>query len=202
VKLLPFTLHASLFTLLTTLLLTSCATQRPAQKPVKSGYNFSQIKRMALGRFEGQGGDAVGHEFVRQLVAAGFAVTDQQQNAEVVLSGTVTDYRPSDKMLVFIGTAKFPGAKDQPIEVTNPIVNSAAPTDISALGLPKIQVVAVSAGVAVDARLVDVKTGETVWANSDSYEGLTMPSAIQTMTTALVRSIRRVIPTGTSAVHS
>jgi hypothetical protein len=191
----PLALYPSLFALL----LTACA---PAPKPVKSGYNYNHVKRIALDTFAGQGGDAVSHEFVRQLVAAGFAVTDQKQNAEVALSAPVTDYRPSNKMLVFIGAAQFPGAKDQPVDVTNPIVNSAAPTDVSALSLPKIQVVAVSASVGVEARLVDVQTGETVWTNSDSYEALSMPGAVQTLTTALVRSIRSLIPAAKPAVHA
>ena len=191
--LLPFTLYPSLFTL------TSCAT---APKQVKSEYNFNQVKRVALGTFEGQGGDAVGHEFVRQLVAAGFTVTDQKENAEVVLSGIVNDYQPSAKMLVFIGAAKFPGAKDQPVDVTNPIVNGSAPTDVSALELPKIQMVAASARVGVDARLTDVKTGESVWTASDSYESLTMTGALQSMTGAMVRSLRRLIPAAAPAVRA
>jgi len=177
----------------------SCATP----KKVKSGYNFNHVKRVALGTFQGaQGGGPVGQEFVRQLLDAGFIVTAQAQNADVVLSGTVTDFRPADKMLVFLGTATFPGPGGKSVEVTNPIVSGMAQTaDATALALPKTQMVTESASVGVSAQLNDAQTKELVWSNAYSYEGLNMPSAIQTVARSLVRSIRRQIPGAAVAEH-
>lgn|GEM_PF-2203551 len=180
-------------------LLVSCA----QQKPVKAEYNSNQVKRVAVGSFEGQGGTAVAHEFVKQLLNAGFVVTEQTAAADAVLTGVVNDYRPSDNLLIFIGTATFPAPNAQSVEVINPIIGSASPTTaVAALGLPKVQMVSVCAGLEVSAKLSAIKTGTLLWANSASYESLTLPAAAQVVTQELTQNLRKKIPVPTSVTSS
>lgn len=173
-------------------MLSGCATTAGPVK--KATYDFGRVKRVALGTFTGLGGTEVGREFVKQLLASGFVVTDKPQTADAVLSGTVTDYRALNQMLVFLGTATFPGPKDAPIEIVNPIVSGEAQTsEATALTLPKTQMMMTTASVGVNAQLNDVKTGDLIWANSYSYEGLNMPSAIHIVAGTLASAIHRLV---------
>jgi hypothetical protein len=169
--------------------LSACATSK-----AKTGYHFTPQTRVLVSAFDGDGGTSVTQEFIRQLLAAGFTVTDKAQSADVVLSGSVTDYHASDKMLIFLGAAVFPGPKGQSLDVDNPIISGHSSTsDTTALTLPKTQLVVASASIGLSATVKDLKTGDLLWANSYSYEGLTMESTIQIVVNTLVRSIRRLV---------
>jgi len=170
-----------------------CATKMT----VKPGYDFSAIQRISMGPFQGQGGSAISNEFIRQLVGTRVSITEQVSGADVVLSGSVTEYKPGNKLLVFLGESTVPGANGQTVVVTNPVVSlsgSGITPEGAAMGLRNTQVVSVSATVGVIAQLKDAKTGDVVWADSYSYEGLDTASATESVISSLVKSLRKVIP--------
>jgi len=164
---------------------------------VKPDYDFSKVHRVSVQGFGGQGSDAVTNEFVRQLVGTTLDVSERRQDADVILTGAVTDYRPGDKMMVFLGETNTTTPGGQTVIVNNPVV-SISGTQVtsqgSAMGLPNTQVLSVSASVGVIARLVDGKTGDVVWSDVYSYEGMDIQSAMQAVVGSLVKSLARVIP--------
>jgi hypothetical protein len=174
--------------------LSGCASSRMTVKP---GYDFSKIKKISVGSFVGPGGSAVSDEFVRLLIGSGISIVDAKHTGDVTLSGSVTEYRPGDKLMVFLGDTSVAGANGQTVVMNNPIINLSG-SQVSplgpAMGVPNTQVVSVSATVGVIARLVDTPTGSVVWADSLSYEGLDIQSALQGTVGSLVRSLSRVLP--------
>ncbi len=164
---------------------------------VKKGYDFSKIKRISVAPFTGIGGAAVSDEFVRILVGSRLEITDAKHPGDATLMGSVTEYRPSDKLMVFLGDTALMAPGGQTIIMNNPIVSlsgSEVTPQGPAMGVPNAQVVSVSATVGAIVRLVDSATGNTVWADSMSYEGLDLQSALQGTVGSLVRSLSRVIP--------
>lgn len=164
---------------------------------VKADYDFSKVRRMAVPEFSGPGGDAVANEFVRQLVATRLEVTERREGADLVLSGAVTEFKPGDKLMVFLGDTTTVSPGGQTVVVTNPVVSlsgTQVTTQGAAMGLPNTQVVSVSASVGIIAKLLDAGTGEAVWSDSYTYEGLDIQSALDAVVGAMVRSMGRVIP--------
>ncbi len=164
---------------------------------VKQGYDFSKIRRVAIQNFGGSGGEPIKNEFVRQLVGSSLSISEQRKGADVVLMGAVTDYKPGDKLMVFVGESRSLTPSGQTVVVTNPVVTLSG-TQVTpqgaALGLPDTQILSVSASVGVIARLVDAQTGDVVWSDTYSYEGLDIQSAMQAVVSSLVKSISRVVP--------
>lgn len=164
---------------------------------VKAGYDFSKVNRVAVQPFGGSGGEAVTSEFVRQLVGTRLSVSDRKKGADVVLTGSVTDYRPGDKMMVFLGDTSTTNPNGQTVVVTNPVVSLSGTQVTSqgaAMGVPNSQVLSVSASVGIIARLIDSKTGDVVWSDVYSYEGMDVQSAMQAVVGSLVRSLAKVVP--------
>ena len=164
---------------------------------VKPGYDFSKVKRISVQPFGGSGGDAMSNELVRQLVGTSLNVSEKKQGADALLVGAVTEFKPGDKLMVFLGDTPTTNSAGQTVVVTNPVVTLSG-TQVtpqgSAMGLPNTQVVSVSASVGVIARLVDAKTNDVVWSDTYSYEGLDIQSAMQAVISSLVKSLGRVVP--------
>jgi len=164
---------------------------------VKQGYDFSKIHRVAIQNFEGTGGDAVKNEFVRELVGSSLNITEHRKGADVVLMGAVTEYKPGDKLMVFLGDSNTVTPSGQAVVVTNPVVTLSG-TQVTpqgtAMGVPNTQILSVSASVGVIARLVDAQTGDIVWSDTYSYEGLDIQSAMQAVISSLTKSLSRVVP--------
>ncbi len=121
----------------------------------------------------------------------------QRADADAVLTGSVTDYKPSQKLMVLIGNTHRHGANGQTLVVTNPVVSlsgSEVTNEGPAFGLPDAQVISVSATVGVIAHVVDVRTGDVVWSDEFSYEGMDVQSALQATVSSLVGSLGKVMP--------
>jgi hypothetical protein len=172
--------------------LASCAFPRAAYKP---GFDFSRIRTVRIGDFSSVGqapnsGAVVANEFIRQLLAAGYSVTDSNE-ADVVLIGTVNEYQPNRRYLINTGQGNGDRrvvVMQQPVELSG---NNAYDLG-SAFGLGDDNKIIVSnATVGVSAYLKDEKNGEIIWSNSYSYEGLDMSTALDGTVRYLLRSLPR-----------
>jgi len=168
-----------------------CASPRVA---FKQGYDFTRIKTVKVGDItpvnkRSNSGDVVANEFIRQLLAAGYTVKTGDDGAyDVVLEGNVTEYLPNNRYL--IQTNKTDGAKkvvviNQPVELSGTSAYNLGST----FGLGEDSRVVVSnATVGVSAFLRDAVTGEIVWSNTYSYEGLDLTTAMEGVVRYLLRS--------------
>lgn len=173
--------------------LSACASHNAA---AKTAFDFSRIHRVAVLPFDGQGGDAVSNEFVRQLLAGGLQVTNRNKNVDAVLTGAVTTYKTGEKRVIFLGRVSVPAPDGQTVSVTNPVV-SQMDTPMNPVGienLPAAQIVSVNANVGVIAHLAEAATGRLIWAREYSYEGLDIQDTLQAVVATLAQSLRQAIP--------
>lgn len=182
--------------------LAGCRAHKPVKTPAEPTVDLTTIHRVAVMKFEGQGGQAVADEFVKQLLADGYQVVDRHLNPQAVLTGIVTDYQSASKRLVFLGisTATVAG---QTAVITNPMLTDAtaalSSSEGSSFGLPDVHIVAVRAMVGVIARLTDPSGRPLFWGDEYAYEGLELPAVTQTVIGVLSRSMRDHLASGKTA---
>jgi len=162
---------------------------------VKKNYNFSAIRKVAVLRFSGSGGDAVSNEFIRQFIESGISVIDKTDSfyvqdlrslgVDAVVGGNVVEFNPASKLLVF---------KDKGnIMITDravPISGTTVLPTVNAFGLEDANVFSVSASATISAKMLDASTGEVVWSDSGTYEGLDINTAIEIVITSFKRSLK------------
>jgi len=173
---------------------TGCSTGHTA---VKTEFNFSSIRSITVSPFSGPGGQTVSDEFVREFIGMGLGVTDASHAGQVIFKGNVTEYKPNNAWMVFLGSTTLVSSGSQTIVVNNPVVSlsSARVTEEgSVLSVPHAQVASVNSVVGVTASLVDAASGQTVWSGSFSYEALDLPGALQVVVKSLAESLGRNLP--------
>jgi hypothetical protein len=159
-------------------------------------FDFANVHRVCVVPFHGPGGDLVTNEFVRQLVASGLTVSKTSEHVDAILSGTVTDYRPNNKVLIFVGKVKIP-AHEETVEISNPVVSPGGPdenTQSLAFGTQLPQLVGSFGSINVTAVLSSPITQKPVWANDASYEALEATGAVQPAVHTLVLLLQKAIP--------
>src|SRR5713101_4267694 len=70
---------------------------------VNPAFDFSKVRRISVAPFGGPGGAAATDEVVKELVQTGLEVTDAKHPGDVILQGSVTEYKPNMQLMVFIG---------------------------------------------------------------------------------------------------
>jgi hypothetical protein len=146
-------------------------------------FEASRVKQISVAAFGGPGGQAASDEFVRQLLGTGIGVTDAHHPGNVLLEGTVSDYKANNQLMVFLGDDNpmiTPSAQGSPAEAT--------------LASHKSPMASVVASVGIQARLVENATHRIVWADSFTYEGLDLPTALNAVVGALTTSLARTLP--------
>ncbi|OQA91155.1 MAG: hypothetical protein BWY26_01145 [Elusimicrobia bacterium ADurb.Bin231] len=180
------------FGVIISLLMAGCSASRVV---VKKNFNFSSIKKVAVLKFSGSGGEAVSNEIIRQLLGAGIGVVDRTDSlfiqdlksldVDAVISGSVVEFNPSSKLLVF---------KDKGnlilTDRTVPISGTTVLPSVNAFGLEDANVFSVSASVSVSAKMLHAHSGEVVWSDSRSYEGLDINTAIEIVVNAFRKSLK------------
>jgi hypothetical protein len=174
------------------LFFTGCATTKTV---VKKGFDFSNIKKVAVLKFSGNGGEAVANEFIRQFLASGISVIDRSGDetvdlktvgVDVVVSGNVVEFNPSNKLLIFKEKGDIViSDRVYPISGTTVLPSG------SAFGLEDANVFSVSASVSVSAKMTDTMTGEVVWSDSNSYEALDINTAVGLVASSFTRSLKK-----------
>jgi hypothetical protein len=178
------------------LCLAGCAAHRAAVQPAM---DLSKVQRVSVRPFEGAGGAAVADEFVRQWLGSGLEFRDDKGATDVVLQGTVTEYKSNDQRIVFLGNTVLAAAGGQTVVISNPVLSlqssAVMPEGVGAfVNAKKAQVVSKGAVVGVVARLTAASSGQILWAESFVYEGLDIPSAQHAVVEHLTRSASRVLP--------
>ncbi len=174
--------------------LAGCAASKAAGK---REFDFSKIRRVSVALFEGQHGRAAADELIKKLVGTGLEVTDARHPGNAVLVGVVTEYKPDDQRIVFLGDTTLMAPGGQTVVVKNPVVSlgSAQITAEGAVvGIPNAQIGSVTATVGVMARLVDASSGRTLWEDRYTYEGLDPARTLEAVVGRLARSLSRVLP--------
>ncbi len=173
--------------------LSACASTSPVSR---APYDFSKIRRITVMPFEGTGGPAASDEFVREIVGTGLAVSDARHPGDVILRGTVTEYKSNTSLMVFLGNTTLVSLSGQAVVVDNPVVApgpAGTPEGISPEA-HHAQVVSVIATVGLDVVLLDASTKTLLWRGSQSYEGLELPGTLQTVVRSLTHSLSAVLP--------
>jgi len=161
---------------------------------VRSGYDFTGIQRVGVLNFVNylsfeNSGSAVADEFVRQLVMEGYDIVERGRidellreeklspaeisgeeaqklgkrlGIDVLISGTITKYLPEANDYVYF--------QDEDGDI-------------------KYEVFLKEAGVGVSARMIDIKTGLIVWADSYDYESFSIRNAIQQTVRAMLNPL-------------
>lgn len=168
----------------------------------KRDYDFSSIKKVGVLNFQSasldalSSGDAISDEFVRQFLSMGITVVERQRinevlmeknfgdkehvealqrlneklGVDVVVTGTITKYVLDKKNYILLG------------DVTNP------EADV------RTRVITTNAEVGLSARMIDLKTGNIIWASSYSYESFNVEDALYGAVSYLVSGLKYVWP--------
>lgn len=172
-----------IFIILAASLFFGCASIRVAYK---KDYDFSAIRVVKIGNFtssarQPNSGAVIANEFIRQLLSAGYIVkATDGDSADVILEGNVTEYLPNNRYLIQSntqnGAAKEVVIVNQPVELSGTSAYNIGTT----FGLGENDRVVVSnATVGVAAYLKDTATGDVIWSNAYSYEGLDITTAME-----------------------
>lgn len=165
-----------------------------AVRPTLPDFDLAAVQRIAVTGWSGPGAEAVTEELVRRLVATRWTVVRNPAEAELVLSGTVTTFRPQETLVVFLGPASGSSEAGSGT-LTNAIASRTATSGPAAVGpTPGSSVVAMSAAVAVTARWTDRARDRALWLQSEAYEGADLAAALEPTADLIVRGLLRRDP--------
>lgn len=177
------------------------------QVAVHKSFDFSQVNRVAVLRFSGEGGEAAADLLAQHLLAAGVELVERERleavlqeqrlgasgamspqtakrlgkllGVDALFAGTVTAYSPAQNYLIYSRKKVTPvSGKVYP--------QGPAPAVSKSEG----EVLTSAASVGLAARMVDVETGTVVWAANQTYEGFDVPSTMSSICFSFVKSLK------------
>ncbi|MCD6423537.1 MAG: hypothetical protein J7L42_05420 [Elusimicrobia bacterium] len=172
------------------ILLLGCAGRQAWRKD----YNFSQIRTIAITKFESsEGAEATGAAvrdiFTKALIETGISVVDSK-----VFDKLLSQANPqTPKMFAEIGALAGADA------ILDGAIYRYLPEKeeriyyVSADGKIGYETSYYNAKVAITARLIDVKTGDVVWANSDYYESFDIQTALEGAVYTVIRPLKNLL---------
>ncbi len=179
------------------ILFVSCASNRAVVRP---DYDFASVKTVRVGKFSPDAmypnsASAVQNAFMKNLLAKGYRiVADANSEADALIEGSVTTFQPDKKYLIRTPENDKRG-RHQPVIYTNDVVEISGSNmyDLgTAFGLGEDnKIMASNATVGVYAYMVDAETGEVVWTDSYTYEGIDLSSALDGAVRYILRSLPR-----------
>jgi|GEM_PF-1144859 len=200
--------------LLFVLAVSSCIPHRAA---IKYKYNFNAITSIGVAEFtpainNPTSGKLLQEEFLRYFLRRGVNVKlidlesssidkilekARKENVTAVIVGIVAQYAPDKKYFLYLGdTAK---AQQQQITLNQTIFTEIPGSNIyswgKAFGIPgESHVLLTNASVSIAVKMIDVETGDIVWMDSCTYEGLNIQAAVDGAVGYLLKSLSRVWP--------
>lgn len=164
------------------LLIVSCATQTIV---LKKDYDFNKIKRIAVLPFKApafneEKGSMVSQLFVKYLLKAGYDVIEREELDAILREHQLSQTNLMDsnyiKQLKLLGIDALVAGS-----ITKSIPEREFYED------SRIRFIAAQCGLTC--RMIDVTTGEIIWAGSDTYEGMTEQSAFDYIAYSLVNEL-------------
>ena len=174
--------------------LTPSKVTAPQRKPA---FDIVRVRRIAIAKFDGDGGPAITQAMTRALTESGVLIVDRSRGADALLTGMVVEYKPDRKWMVFLGRTQTTTPDGRAMEVSNPVVAPGGRPVLTRMGENQIQMVCAGASVSVIARLLSSGNGDVMWAGEFSYEGLDLAAAQQPVISTLAQSLRRSLPRAT-----
>jgi TolB-like protein len=176
------------------LLLAGCA-PRPAPKAEVPA--APAIHRIAVLPIQGEGGAEATRVIVQALKGSGVDIVADQNKADALLSGQVTDYQARQKSTLFLGPTQIQSSADTSSKSSNPIFSLHSAQNvaqISAMNPGNPQMVTENAVVGLSIRLQDASHRQLVWSDAYTYEMLDLASALQKVAWTLARSLQISLP--------
>jgi len=164
--------------------------------PYKMGYDFKSVEKVYVEEFKSVSNEAYSNSgavvrdaFVLELLRRGYKVLSDPSSADAVISGSVMTYNPEKRYIIML---QKPGEKRIVNQQLTEIPGSNVYSFGSAFGLKEDNQILVSnAIVGVAANMRDARTGEVVWSNDFTYEGLDLASALSGVASYLIKTIPR-----------
>lgn len=167
------------------LFLSSCAVESVIVKP---GYDFTQIKRVAVIDFNdasyfNRSGALVSDLFVKYLLKTGFNVVERQE-----LEAILREHQLSIQGILNREQVKeFGKISGVDALVTGSISMLIPERDFYEGGNPRF----IAAQVGVTCRMISVETGEVLWAASNTYDGINTQTAFEYLISSLIDQLMK-----------
>lgn len=164
------------------LFLSACASQSIV---VKQGYDFSQIKRIAVLQFKDPSyspntGSMVGQLFIKYMLKSGYNVIERDELDALLKERSLTEAN-----LLDASTAKTFKLSGIDAIVTGTVTRYYPEQEMYENGSVRFT----AAQVGITCRMIDVSTGEILWAGSDTYDAMNTQTAFDYLTSSLVRDL-------------
>jgi curli biogenesis system outer membrane secretion channel CsgG len=162
--------------------LTSCSTESVV---LKKGYDFNQIKRVAVLQFKDQTytqstGSMVSQLFVKYLLKSGYNVVERDE-----LDALLREKHLQEANLINPETIRVLKLSGIDAIVTGTVTRSQAEQEYFASGYSQFT----AAQVGLTCRMIDAGTGEILWAGADTYDAVNTQTAFDYLTASLVRDL-------------
>jgi len=168
--------------LFVSLFLGSCASQSVF---LKKGYDFSQVRRIAVIQFKdptstGSTGSMVSQLFMKYFLESGYNVVERDE-----LDAIMREKQLSDSNLLNPDTVKQFKLSGIDAIVTGTVTRSYPESELYEGGYVHFT----AAQVGLTCRMIDVSTGELLWAGSDTYDAMNTQTAFDYLTSSLVNDL-------------
>lgn len=196
--------------LILSLFLVSCVTPQVA---INRKADFSKIKRVAVLNFSGPNGEVASEIFTITLLKHGADVVERKQldsvikelnlsrsdlldsktrkkigkllSVDALFTGTVLNYKPNTRYIMQNSKNSFQPVTE--IKGKNVYTQVLDP-------LNDTKILETTAEIGLSVRMIDIETGSIMWSGYLNYEGLDVPSTIQSISEFLVKSLIPIWP--------
>lgn len=168
------------------LFLSSCASQTSA---LKQGYDFNKIKRIAVLQFRDptytqSTGAMVSQFFAKYLLKAGYNVVERDELDAILRERNLTMNNIIDP-----SQAKVFRLSGIDAILTGTVTKAVSEQNMYESGNLRF----IAAQVGLTCKMIEVETGEILWAGSDAYDGMNEQTAFDYLSGSMVRQMARDI---------
>ena len=173
----------------------------------KQDYNFSNVKNVYVEDSSySQQTQAIRDSIVKQLMSKGFNLKTTSNEADIIVSYSITEYQPGKKYLIRnnnfddinhrnpppSNSPHYHGGNNVNVNVyTNEAleIGGSSVYDLgTAFGVRDSRIIASNATVGVSLTMRDVSTNDIIWTNSYTYEGMDLMSAVNGVVRYILKS--------------
>lgn len=175
----------------------SCSSERFA---IKNGYDFSKVKRVAVMGFSSSdstsnSGDVVSDEFVLELLNRGYEVVERSKINTVLTEQKMSLNGEVDSQNI----KKIGGLLGVDAIITGSVITYKADRNTTVIynstkdknSSTDMKVKITEAEVGLNARMIDISSGEVIWSGSDKYEAFELSDALSVVVSDLVNSLKK-----------